>query len=184
MLGLRWPTSGYNLLLERGGPNGLGTQANIALCRCGRRQMRSWWGEQREEGKALQTSPLQTCSHTTWSPALIAPLGNPDASFHHASPSLCLLITMIPSQLSFQHSSSQSSLYTPNQPFTSSQSLNFSDVVGSFDSRTFSQQSLAVDSSFTNADYNTPEMFKQNMHVALELLARVQALARDALAGM
>lgn len=56
--------------------------------------------------------------------------------------------------------------------------------MGSFDSRTFSQQTLVNDPSFTNAEYNTPEMFKQNIHVTLELLARVQALARNALAGM
>ncbi|KAH8096908.1 hypothetical protein BXZ70DRAFT_895643 [Cristinia sonorae] len=56
--------------------------------------------------------------------------------------------------------------------------------MGSFDSRSFSQQSLAVDPSFTNAEYNTPEMFKQNMQIALELLARVQALARSALVGI
>ncbi|TCD61934.1 hypothetical protein EIP91_007702 [Steccherinum ochraceum] len=95
---------------------------------------------------------------------------------------------MLPVQ--FSQSTSQGALYATgqsfpsSQSFQSSQSLGFSDVMNGFDSRTFSQQSLAVDPSFTNAEYNTPETFKQNMHAALELLARVQALARSALAGI
>ena len=61
-------------------------------------------------------------------------------------------------------------------------SLNF-DVPGALGlPQSFSQSSLG--GTLQGADLNSPEVFKQNIQIAQAHIARVQSLARSALAGM
>lgn len=80
-------------------------------------------------------------------------------------------------QIPFSQPSSQTSLYG------SFQGIGYSDISASFGSHTFAPQSLH-DASFSGVDLNSPDVFKQNIHLVLEQLARVQTLARSTITGM
>ena len=77
----------------------------------------------------------------------------------------------------------QQSFYAPSLP--SFPSLNF-DVSGGLGlpASFSSQTSLNSQGGLQGADLNSPEVFKQNIQLAQAHVARVQGLARSALAGM
>ncbi|KAJ3481921.1 hypothetical protein NLI96_g7337 [Meripilus lineatus] len=80
---------------------------------------------------------------------------------------------MLPvSQNSFSQSSSQTSLYG------SLQGLSYTDIPSSHTFPTL------YDGSFPAVDLNSPEAFKQNIHVVLENLARIQSQAKASIDGI
>ena len=74
----------------------------------------------------------------------------------------------------YPSSSTQSSLYT---------NLNVNFQVSDF-TTSHSQSQTQLPDTQNTTDPNSPEVFKQNVHMIQQQLARVQELARSALSGM
>ncbi|KZT06719.1 uncharacterized protein LAESUDRAFT_725815 [Laetiporus sulphureus 93-53] len=86
---------------------------------------------------------------------------------------------MLPTSYSTQHA-----LYGTSQSYPS---LNFGDISGGlFGSQPFSSQSSlqSYQTGISGHDSSSPEVFKQSIQPVLGELARVQNLARSALAGI
>jgi len=80
----------------------------------------------------------------------------------------------------------------PSQGYSSSTSLsgfpsvqpNFTSVQAYPNQQNFLPQTLQDHSLHQGTDPNSPEVFKQNLQIVQENVARLQNLARSALAGM